>query len=208
METPIVGGPIRSHPKAVTAILSVVGYAAVVGVFLVPSVQALFPRLTEPQVDLLAHAIAVVNSITTVLLIAGWYWIRTDQVRKHAAAMGSSFVLILVFLGMYLPKVAGGGTKEFVLDSAYSWVPLWDWIYPAYLLMLAIHIILSILAVPLVLYAIVLGVSHTPTELRTQTPHATVGRIAAGTWILSLVLGVVTYLLLNHLYMAEFAAAS
>jgi len=94
-----------------------------------------------------------------------------------------------------------------VLASAYGWVPLWEWIYPAYLLMLAIHIVLSILAVPLVLYALVLGLTHTPTELRTETPHRTIGRIAAGSWILSLVLGVVTYLLLNHLYMWEFVTA-
>ncbi|ESS08141.1 MAG: putative membrane protein [uncultured archaeon A07HN63] len=108
---------------------------------------------------------------------------------------------------MYLPKVAGGGTKEFVLESSLAWVPLWEWVYPAYLAMLAIHILLSILAVPLVLYAIVLGLTHTPTELRSQTPHRTVGRIAASTWILSLVLGVVTYLLLNHVYSYEFVAA-
>jgi len=128
-------------------------------------------------------------------------------VSKHAHAMLSAFVLILLFLGMYLPKVAGGGTKEFVLDSAYGWVPLWEWVYPAYLAMLAIHILLSILAMPLVLYAVVLGLTHTPEELRTQTPHRTVGRVAAGTWILSLALGVVTYLLLNHVYAYEFVAA-
>ena len=207
MDTPLVDGPARSHPKAVTALLSVVGYAAVVGVFLVPSVQALFPRLSLAQVNLLADAIAVVNSIAVVVLAVGWYWIRQGEVKKHAHAMLSGFVLILLFLSMYLPKVAGGGTKEFVLDSAYSWVPLWEWIYPAYLLMLAIHILLSILAVPLVLYALVLGLSHTPEELRTETPHKRIGRIAAGSWILSLTLGVVTYLLLNHLYMWEFVAA-
>ncbi|OYR76222.1 hypothetical protein DJ84_22685, partial [Halorubrum ezzemoulense] len=115
--------------------------------------------------------------------------------------------LILLFLGMYLPKVAGGGTKEFVLDSAYAWVPLWDWVYPAYLIMLAIHIILSVVSVPVVLYAIVLGLTHSERELRTETPHRRVGRIAASAWILSLALGVVTYLLLNHLYDSTFAAA-
>lgn len=207
MDTPLVDGPARTHPKAVTALLSVVGYAAVVGAFVVPSVQALFPRLSLTQVNMLADAIAVVNSIAVVLLCLGWYWIRSGDVEKHARAMVSSFVLILVFLGMYLPKVAGGGTKEFVLESTYSWVPLWEWVYPAYLLMLAVHILLSILAVPLVIYAIVLGLTHTPTELRTETPHKRVGRIAAGTWILSLSLGVVTYLLLNHLYAWEFVAA-
>jgi putative membrane protein len=203
----MVGGPVGDHPKATTIILSAVGYAAVVGVFAVPSVQALFPALSLGQVNLLAHAIAVVNTLAVSSLIAGWYWIRNDEVRKHAHAMVSAFVLILLFLGMYLPKVAGGGTKEFVLESGLAWVPLWEWVYPAYLAMLAIHILLSILAVPLVLYAIVLGLTHTPTELRSRTPHRTVGRIAASTWILSLVLGVVTYLLLNHVYSYEFVPA-
>jgi len=207
MDTPLVDGPVRDHPKAVTVLLSVVGYAAVVGAFVVPSVQALFPELSLAQVNLLGHAIAAVNSVTVVLLCLGWYWIRNDEVKKHAHAMLGSFVLILLFLSMYLPKVAGGGTKEFVLESAYGWVPLWDWVYPAYLVMLAIHIVLSILAVPLVLYAIVLGVTHTPTELRTETPHRRIGRIAAGTWILSLFLGVVTYVLLNHLYSWTFVGA-
>ena len=207
MDTPLVGGPVRAHPKAVTALLSVVGYAAVVGAFVVPSVQALFPRLSLAQVNLLADAIAVVNSTAVVLLSLGWYWIHNDEVQKHAYAMISSFVLILLFLSMYLPKVAGGGTKEFVLESSYAWVPLWEWVYPAYLLMLAVHILLSILSVPLVLYAIVLGVTHTPEELRTETPHRRVGRLAASAWILSLFLGVVTYLLLNHLYAWEFIAA-
>ncbi|XVH30742.1 DUF420 domain-containing protein [Haloferacaceae archaeon DSL9] len=199
METPMVRGPIRAYPRAVTAVLSVIGYVAVVGVFVVPEIQALFPRLTFGQVEFLTHAIAVVNSITVVTLSLGWYWIRNDEVRKHATAMMTSFVLIVVFLGMYLPRVAGGGTKYFVgPDPAYY----------AYLLMLAVHIALSILAVPVVLYAIVLGVTHTERELRTETPHRTVGRIAAGSWLLSLVLGVVTYFMLNHLFGSEFEAAA
>ena len=154
--------------------------------------------MTRGTVDLLAHAIAAVNTVTIVTLSLGWYWIRRGEARKHAAAMATSFALILVFLGMYVPKVAGGGTKYFVgPDPAYY----------AYLAMLAVHILLSILAVPVVLYAIVLGVTHTPAELRSETPHATVGRIAAGSWLISLVLGVVTYLLLNHAYDSTFRAA-
>ena len=207
MSTASVRDRAGDHPRAITALLTVVGYGAVGGVFLVPEFQALFPTLTKGTVDLLAHAIAAVNTVTVITLSLGWYWIRNDEVKKHAAAMTTSFGLILLFLAMYLPKVAGGGTKEFVLDSAYAWVPLWDWVYPAYLLMLAVHIVLSVVSVPVVLYAIVLGLTHTEQELRTETPHRRVGRIAASAWILSLVLGVVTYLLLNHLYDSTFAAA-
>ncbi|GAA0719860.1 putative membrane protein [Halorubrum trapanicum] len=207
MSTASVRDRAKDHPAAITVLLTVVGYGAVGGVFLVPEFQALFPTLTQGTVDLLAHAIAAVNTVTVISLSLGWYWIRNGEVKKHAAAMTTSFGLILLFLGMYLPKVAGGGTKEFVLDSAYAWVPLWDPVYPAYLVMLAIHIVLSVVSVPVVLYAVVLGLTHTEQELRTETPHRRVGRIAASAWILSLALGVVTYLLLNHLYDSTFAAA-
>jgi len=194
-----VRGPVKDHVRAVTALLSVVGYVAVVGVFLSPTVQSLFPELSLTQVNRLADAIAVVNTLAVISLSLGWYWIRNGEVRKHAAAMSTSFVLILVFLMLYLPKVAGGGTKEFVGPQLVTY---------AYLAMLAVHILLSILSVPVVLYAILLGLTHTERELRTQTPHRTVGRIAAGSWLLSLVLGVVTYLLLNHVYDWEFVAAT
>ncbi|MEF8779909.1 MAG: DUF420 domain-containing protein [Haloferacaceae archaeon] len=199
MDKPVVRGPVRDRPLAVTIALSLVGYVAVLGVFLVPEFAALFPRLSRSQVEFLTHAIAAVNSVTIVTLSLGWYWIRAGEVKKHAAAMSTSFLLILIFLGMYLPRVAGGGTKYFVgPDPAYY----------AYLVMLGIHILLSILAVPVVLYAIVLGMTHTERELRTETPHRRVGRVAAGSWLLSLVLGVVTYLLLNHVYGSEYEAAA
>lgn len=194
----------RDRPLGATLLLSALGYALVIGTF--AGVVPLYPDIGEAGVDLLSHAIAVVNTLATIALALGWYWIRRDEVAKHRIAMVTAFALIVLFLLLYLPKVGGGGEKHFVLESAYAWVPLWSGIHPAYLLMLAIHIGLSVLAVPLVIYALVLGLTHTPAELA-ATRHAAVGRIAAGTWILSLMLGVVTYVLLNHLYAAEFVPA-
>lgn len=185
---------LRERPIGWTLLLTVVGYVLVIGTFVfdVP----IYPDLTNAQINLLTHAIAVINTAATVLLVAGWYWIRAGEVEKHRLAMVGGFALILVFLVVYLIRVGGGGEKLFVGP---------DLIYYAYLIMLAIHIVLSIVAVPVVLYALLLGITHTPAELR-ETSHARVGRIAAGTWILSLVLGVVTYVMLNHLYDYEFAA--
>jgi len=181
----------KARPKSVTALLTVLGYSIVLGVFLVPEFAALFPDLSRDTINFLSNAIAVVNSTTVVTLSLGWYWIRQGEVRKHRAAMLTSFGLIVLFLSIYVPRVAGGGTKYF--DGPQL-------VYYAYGVMLAIHILLSILAVPVVIYAVVLGLTHSPHELRTETPHARVGRIAAGAWLLSLVLGVVTYVLLNHVY--------
>jgi putative membrane protein len=200
MSTARVVGPARDHPAAVTAVVSAVGYAVVIGTFLGFVPAQVFPDLSLEQVNLLSHAIAAVNTTATVLLAFGWYWIRQDEVRKHAAAMVGSFALILVFLVLYLTKIGGGGTKEIVGAPQL--------VYYAYLAMLAIHIVLSVVAVPVVLYALVLGLTHTPAELRSETPHRKVGRIAAGSWILSLSLGVVTYLLLNWVYSYEFVAGT
>jgi len=186
----------RSYPRATVALLSVVGYALVIGTFVGALPASIFPTLNQAQVDLLSHAIAGINTVATTLLVLGWKWIREGEVEKHRKAMGSAFGLILVFLVLYLTKIGGGGTKEMVGAP--------ELVYYAYLLMLAIHIVLSVVAVPVVLYALVLGLTHTPRELREETPHKTVGRIAAGSWILSLTLGVVTYVLLNWVYAHEF----
>jgi putative membrane protein len=198
MATASASGPVKDHPAVVTALLSVVGYTLVVGTFLGVVPASVFPDLSLWQVNRLSDAIAVVNTVATLSLIAGWRWIRRDEVKKHATAMASAFGLILLFLVLYLTKIGGGGTKEFVGPQLA---------YYAYLAMLAIHIVLSVVSVPVVLYAIVLGLTHTPSELR-ETAHARVGRIAAGAWILSLSLGVVTYLLLNHVYAWEFVEAA
>jgi putative membrane protein len=198
MATASVRGPLKDHPVVVTAVLSVVGYALVIGTFLGYVPRSVFPELTLSQVNRLADAIAVINTLATILLVAGWRFIRRDQVRKHAASMASAFGLILVFLVLYLTKIGGGGTKEFVGPQL---------VYYGYLAMLAIHIVLSIVSVPVVIHALVLGVTHTPAELRAMGTHRRVGRIAAGAWILSLSLGVVAYLLLNHVYSWEFVEA-
>ncbi|NKE35695.1 DUF420 domain-containing protein [Natronococcus sp. JC468] len=184
---------LRERPMGVTILLTIVGYGLVIGTFVAD--VPIYPDLTNAQVNLFTHAIAVINSVTTILLVAGWYWIRAGEVDKHRAAMTGAFATIVLFLVVYLIRVGGGGTKEFVAASP---------VYELYLAMLAIHIVLSIVAVPVVLYALILGLTHTPAELR-ETAHARVGRIAAGSWILSLVLGVVTYLMLNHIYDYEFA---
>lgn len=196
-------GPVKEYPRATVAVVSVVGYALVIGTFagVIPG----FPSLTEGQVNLLSHAIAAVNTVTTVLLVLGWRWIREGEVRKHAGAMSASFGLIMVFLVMYLAKVGGGpGEKHIVIERGMFLGAYAGAVEVVYLGMLAVHILLSVVSVPVVLYAVVLGWTHTPEELRTETPHRRVGRVAAGTWILSLALGVVTYVLLNWVYAYEF----
>ena len=185
------GNLARDHPRALAAILTVVGYVVVVGTLYADT--GLYPEISEATVDLLANAIAIVNTATVVSLIAGIYFIRTDRIKKHRAAMITAFVLILVFLVMYLLKTGGGGRKEIIAGAPLRGV---------YLGMLGIHIFLSVVAVPFVLYAITLGLTRTPTELK-ATAHARVGRIAVTAWLVSLVLGIIAYLMLTFYYGPE-----
>ncbi|WP_324661825.1 DUF420 domain-containing protein [Haloarcula sediminis] len=180
----------RASPRRVTAVLSLVGYALVFGTFggVFP-----FPSISNETVIVLSDAIAVVNTLALGCILAGVYFIRTDQVRRHRAAMLSAFALIVLFLVLYLLKVGGGFEKSILVEGA---------VYYAYLVMLAVHILLSAVSVPVVVHAVVLGLSHTPSELR-ETAHARVGRIAVAAWGLSLFLGIVTYVMLNHIYMWE-----
>lgn len=210
MATADASGPlarVREYPRATVAVVSVIGYVAVIGTF--AGVFPIFPELTQAEVNLLSHAIAVVNTVATVSLALGWYWIRQDEVRKHAAAMISSFGLILVFLVLYLLKVGGGpGEKRIVIEAGMFLGAYAGTVKAAYLGMLAVHILLSVVSVPVVLYALTLAATHSVEELRSETPHRKIGRVAAGSWLLSLSLGVVTYFLLNWVYAYEFVEVS
>lgn len=188
---------VKDNPKAVTGVLSLIGYALVLGAFggFIP----LFPTLSEETVLLFSDLIAVVNSAALLSLLVGWYFIRDGQVSKHRAAMLFAFALICAFLVLYLWKVGGGFEKSIRIADGQFLAAYASIVRPLYLLMLAVHILLSVIAVPVVLYAVVLGLTHTPTELA-DTAHARVGRIAVLSWSISLALGIVTYLMLNHVY--------
>ena len=187
---------LRARPGAVTAVLSVVGYVLVGSALY--GVLPLFPELSRDTVLLFSHLIAGINTLALTSILAGVYFIRNREYRKHRAAMLTAFSLIILFLFFYLWKTGGGFEKSIVAPGTVTLV---------YLVMLGIHIFLSVVSVPVVLYAVILGLTHSVEELK-GTRHARVGRVAATAWAVSLFLGIVTYLLLNHVYAWEVREAT
>ncbi|MDY6775743.1 MAG: DUF420 domain-containing protein [Halobacteria archaeon] len=179
------GAIARHRPRVATGALSVAGYFVVLGTFagLFP-----YPSVTKQTANLMSHAIAVINTFAVTSLILGVYWVKKSRIQKHKKAMLTAFSLILIFLVVYLFKVGGAGEKYILVEGG---------IYYAYLVMLAVHLVLSVVAVPFVIHAVVLGISF-PVEEIPDTSHPRVGKIAAGSWILSLVLGIITYLMLQY----------
>ena len=190
---------VADHPRLVTAVLSLVGYILVAASFmgLIP-----FPTLGRAGVVLFSDLIAIINTIALTSLLAGYWFIRRGQRQRHRVAMSLTFALILVFLVLYIWKQSGGFTKDFVVAEGQFLAAFATPITYAYLVMLAIHVLLSILAVPVVLHAIVLAATQSMERLGV-TLHPTVGRIAVAAWGLSLALGILTYWMLNHVYSWE-----
>ncbi|MCU4717083.1 DUF420 domain-containing protein [Halapricum hydrolyticum] len=176
---------VRSHTLGVAVAITAVGYALVMNAF--EGFVPLFPSIGESTVRLFSSVIVVINAATLTALLVGVYYIRQRRIDRHRAAMVTAVALELGFLVLYLWKVGGGGELYIQASGLFR---------TAYLLILAVHLICSALAVPLVVYAVLLGLTRSPAELA-ETAHARVGRIAVGVWSVSLALGIVTSAMLR-----------
>lgn len=181
------------NPVYATAVITAVAYAIVLATFY--DVLPIYPELTRETIDLLSHLTAVANAVTVVAIVLGWYFIKQRRIRAHASAMGVATVSIIIFLVLYLTRIGGGGQKALAGDPHTA-------IELAYIVMLAIHILFSMIAVPLVVFALVLAGSVKVNQLG-ATRHPIIGRYAATIWLISLVLGIVAYAILNHVVGAE-----
>lgn len=176
---------IKAHPVAITAVVTVVGYAVVLNAF--SQYVSILPDISEDTVRLLSSLIVVINAATLTALAAGVYFIRNRRIARHRLSMLTAVVLELVFLLVYVWKVGGGGELQILATGTVKLV---------YLLVLGVHLVCSALAVPLVVYALTLGLTRTPAEL-TGSNHPRVGKVAVLVWGTSLVLGIVTHVMLT-----------
>lgn len=182
----------RDRVGPIATVLSVVSLAVVfaaAGGRIPPSVVPAAPSWvleTIPQLNVAISAAAIVT------ILVGWRAIRRGNVDRHRLAMVVAFGLFVLFLTLYLYRlIAMGGPQPFPgPDAIYRFV---------YIPILAIHIGLAVLAVPLVYYVLLVAIA-TPIERLPRTPHARVGRVAASLWLVSFSLGIVVYLLLHVAY--------
>jgi uncharacterized membrane protein YozB (DUF420 family) len=129
----------------------------------------------------LATANAALNTLATVLLLAGWAFIRRGNVRAHRAAMVGAFLTSAVFLACYL---------------TYHWlvghVPFRGvgTVRTVYFTILISHILLAV-AVPV----LALRMFFLAWKGRFDA-HRRLGRITLPIWLYVSITGVVIYLML------------
>ncbi|MBI4279076.1 MAG: DUF420 domain-containing protein [Armatimonadetes bacterium] len=177
-------------PIAATVVITAAAYAAL-GFALTRRPPAhLAPALAQ-VVALLPHVIAVINTAALACLLLGWRAVRRGDVGAHRRYMLAATALISAFLVLYVTRVSLGGVKAFPGPrDVYRYL---------YLPALSIHVLLSILSVPPVVYNVVVGLTHDVAAIP-QTRHPGVGRVAVRLWGVSLALGLLVYVMLNHVY--------
>ena len=184
-------GFARRNVESLAAVLGLVSIALVVGAVrgMIP-VNAL-PRAPESVLHAIPALNALISAVAIVTILAGWRWIRRGDVQKHRAAMLTTTVLFASFLVLYLYRVSLVGTTPFPgPENVYTFV---------YLPLLAVHVGLAIVCIPLLYYVLLLAGTRPVRDIY-DTNHARVGRVAASLWLVSFSLGIVVYLLLYVVY--------
>lgn len=182
---------VKHRVPEVAGILTVVSLALVFGAALGAMPKTLLPLAPS----WVLNAIPLVNAIISVLAIltigAGWYWIRDGQIERHRRAMLTAAVLFAGFLTLYLYKVALQGPTPFTGPTIIRQF--------VYLPLLAIHITLAVITIPLLYYVLLLAITRPVNEIP-LTRHPRIGRVAATLWLISFALGIVVYILLYVAY--------
>lgn len=133
----------------------------------------------------LPHVIGVINSLTALLLLLGFYFIKQKNRNAHRVMMTGAFLLGAVFLVCYiLYHISNKSTP-------YGGVGFIRYIY--YFLLIS-HILLSIVVVWFVLRSVYFGYTNQLSEHRSAT------RWALPIWLYVSISGVVVYLMISPYY--------
>ncbi|MCF2445355.1 DUF420 domain-containing protein [Dyadobacter sp. CY345] len=133
----------------------------------------------------LPHVIGMLNTATAILLLMGFYFIKTNNRNLHRLMMTFAFVLGAIFLVCYILYHISNESTPFGGSG---------FIRPIYYFLLISHILLSIVVVWFVLRAVYFGYSNQLAE------HRKAVKWAFPIWLYVSVSGVIVYLLISPYY--------
>ncbi len=132
----------------------------------------------------------MLNSVSAILLIVGYFFIRQKNVKAHRACMISAFVTSALFLISYL-------TYHFSKDLGPTRFQGEGIVRSIYFFILITHTILAIAIAPMVL------VTFSRALKERFDRHRRVARWTLPIWLYVSVTGVIVYLMLYQLYPAK-----
>ncbi len=186
----MAGGGITRRDVA-TMTLSVLAIGVVVAAAGGRIPAGWLPALSPAFIAAIPHLNVAISLCAIATIAYGWRSIRRRRLDRHRAAMIVATGLFSIFLVLYLYRLIllGGPASFGGPPTLYRFV---------YLPVLTIHILLAMIAIPLVFDALAIALTTAAPELA-RTRHPRVGRVAATLWIVSFSLGIVVYVLLHWL---------
>lgn len=158
--------------------------------FAVPIVVAVLLSIRQ-KVDLghwttiLPHLNGIINSITSLLLLVGLYFIRQKNIVAHRRTMLTAFALGSVFLVNYVLYHLSNESTPFGGQG---------WIRPVYYFLLVSHIVLSVVVLWFVLRAVYFALTGQ------YAAHKRTTRWALPIWLYVSTTGVIVYLMISPYY--------
>jgi len=125
---------------------------------------------------------AVMNGLSATALLIGFTFIRARRIAAHRASMITAFAFSTLFLAGYIAHHALHGDVHYPAHAAFR---------STYLVILASHIVLATLTLPLVLVTFFFSLSGRIPQ------HRRIARWTFPLWLYVSVTGVVTYVMLR-----------
>ncbi len=133
----------------------------------------------------LPHFQALLNTAAALLLATGYYFIRNAKPELHRGCMATALLISSLFMVSYLTYHARVGYMPFAGQGI---------IRPFYFTLLASHVILAAVIVPLVLTTVFFAITGNFNR------HPRIARWTLPLWLYVSVSGVVIYILGFHIY--------
>jgi putative membrane protein len=171
--------PRSSTRPAVAAILAI---SAAATAFLFWLIYVHPAAASSTQYAFLPALNALLNGLSATALLIGYTFVRARRIRAHRASMMTAFGFSTLFLVSYILHHALHGDVRYPAHAALRSV---------YLPLLASHIVLAIVALPLVLVTFFFSLSGRIPQ------HRKVARWTFPLWLYVSVTGVITYIMLR-----------
>lgn len=175
--------PTSSSPSTTrSAIVAILLISAVATLFLFWLIYIHPASASSTQYAFLPALNAILNGLAAVSLVIGYTFIRAHRIRAHRASMITAFAFSTLFLVTYILHHALHGDVRYPPHAALRLV---------YLPLLASHIVLATVALPLVLVTFFFSLSGRIPQ------HRKVARWTFPLWLYVSITGVITYVMLR-----------
>jgi putative membrane protein len=170
-----------STRKPIAAILTVSAAAIAFLLWLIYIHHA--PPAFADRLRFLPALNALLNALAAIALITGFAFIARRNIPAHRASMITAFVFSSLFLVSYITNHALHGESHYPGHGA---------IRAVYLLILLTHVLLSVVALPMVLTTFFFSLSGRIAQ------HRRIARFTLPVWLYVSVTGVVVYFMLSN----------